>query len=128
MDCPHCKLINPDTALRCDCGYDFQLKTMKQSYLGGKSPSEPAMRNQTDSQVNDSLAGWAITAVVFSILSITVVGGAIGGLIAGAVSFPITKALPVRADGRKLPVSLSIALIVAAVIVFIVGTSALIKR
>ena len=21
--CPHCALINPDTALRCDCGFDF---------------------------------------------------------------------------------------------------------
>ena len=24
MDCPNCKLINPEGALRCDCGYDFQ--------------------------------------------------------------------------------------------------------
>jgi hypothetical protein len=23
MECPNCHLINPDTALRCDCGYDF---------------------------------------------------------------------------------------------------------
>src|SRR5438105_3443638 len=24
MDCPRCGLINPPTALRCDCGHDFQ--------------------------------------------------------------------------------------------------------
>jgi hypothetical protein len=24
MECPNCHLINPDTALRCDCGYDFR--------------------------------------------------------------------------------------------------------
>ncbi|HKX29716.1 MAG TPA: PF20097 family protein [Blastocatellia bacterium] len=23
MNCPRCDLINPDTALRCDCGWDF---------------------------------------------------------------------------------------------------------
>lgn len=22
-DCPHCNLVNPSEALRCDCGYDF---------------------------------------------------------------------------------------------------------
>ncbi len=26
MNCPKCGLINPETALRCDCGYDFKFK------------------------------------------------------------------------------------------------------
>lgn len=26
MECPSCRLINPPSALRCDCGYDFQLR------------------------------------------------------------------------------------------------------
>lgn len=33
MKCPRCKLINPETAQRCDCGYDFESKTVEQSYL-----------------------------------------------------------------------------------------------
>lgn len=33
MVCPHCKLINPPTAQRCDCGYDFASGKMKESYL-----------------------------------------------------------------------------------------------
>jgi hypothetical protein len=33
MDCPNCKLVNPPTATRCDCGYDFQTNTMERSYL-----------------------------------------------------------------------------------------------
>ncbi len=33
MNCPRCQLINPDTAQRCDCGYDFETKTIKESYL-----------------------------------------------------------------------------------------------
>jgi hypothetical protein len=32
-DCPKCKLVNPDTAERCDCGYDFASGTMQNSYL-----------------------------------------------------------------------------------------------
>ncbi len=33
MKCPKCGLINPDTALRCDCGYDFASKEMRESYV-----------------------------------------------------------------------------------------------
>ena len=33
INCPKCKLINPPTAERCDCGYDFATGTMEQSYL-----------------------------------------------------------------------------------------------
>ena len=33
MNCPQCGLTNPDTAQRCDCGYDFESKTVRISYL-----------------------------------------------------------------------------------------------
>ena len=33
MDCPNCKLVNPPTATRCDCGYDFETRTIQASYL-----------------------------------------------------------------------------------------------
>jgi membrane-bound acyltransferase YfiQ involved in biofilm formation len=38
MDCPRCKLVNPDTALRCDCGYDFESKAVKQPYFKQELP------------------------------------------------------------------------------------------
>jgi integrase len=33
MDCPNCKLVNPPTATRCDCGYDFETYTVQEPYL-----------------------------------------------------------------------------------------------
>jgi hypothetical protein len=36
LDCPKCHLTNPDTALRCDCGYDFASGTMQEPYLSLK--------------------------------------------------------------------------------------------
>ena len=38
MDCPRCGLINPNTALRCDCGYDFDSKTVEKSYALQQRP------------------------------------------------------------------------------------------
>ena len=36
MKCPSCGLINPDTAIRCDCGYDFPSGKIKESYVAGE--------------------------------------------------------------------------------------------
>ena len=40
MECKHCGLLNPDTAMRCDCGYDFAAQTMQAPYL--VKPETPA--------------------------------------------------------------------------------------
>ncbi|SRR5258705_4657146 len=45
QDCPKCGLANPDTAQRCDCGYDFSSRTMKESYLVPRAlEGQPAER------------------------------------------------------------------------------------
>lgn len=45
LKCPNCGLINPVTAERCDCGYDFPSETIKTPYV--KEPEEriePSLR------------------------------------------------------------------------------------
>jgi hypothetical protein len=37
MECPNCRLFNPATAQRCDCGFDFASRMMRTSFL---SPAE----------------------------------------------------------------------------------------
>jgi hypothetical protein len=34
--CPHCKLVNPENGLRCDCGYDFDSNELKASLMNDK--------------------------------------------------------------------------------------------
>ena len=40
--CPHCTLVNPDTARRCDCGYDFQEGRMHATLLATSQGTGPA--------------------------------------------------------------------------------------
>jgi hypothetical protein len=42
MECKNCGLLNPDTAMRCDCGYDFATQTVQASYL--EKPGRPASK------------------------------------------------------------------------------------
>lgn len=46
MKCPQCKLINDPDAQRCDCGYDFETQSVKQSYLteSAKPAASPLRR------------------------------------------------------------------------------------
>src|SRR5262245_33960955 len=41
-DCPKCGLLNPPSAQRCDCGYDFDRRQMERSYVEPKQLRRPA--------------------------------------------------------------------------------------
>lgn len=70
MRCPICRLENPDDAMRCDCGYDFDTGNIEQSYF--KEISE-------FKQPSDGLKLWGW---IFSFL-----GGLIGILIAYSIAY-----------------------------------------
>ena len=50
-ECPVCRLINPDIAQRCDCGYDFASKRIAQSYARPNDPEIAAERGMTVADV-----------------------------------------------------------------------------
>lgn len=80
MKCPNCGLLNPPEALRCDCGWDFSSKTMKESYLG---PEVAALANlaslgsRLGGQILESVI--AIAAIGVSAIPL-VTSDAIGGV------------------------------------------------
>ncbi len=40
IECPHCGLVNPNTAQRCDCGYDFETQTVQTAYFKAELPTQ----------------------------------------------------------------------------------------
>jgi hypothetical protein len=40
VQCPRCRLINPPTAARCDCGHDFGTGKVEQAYFQQGLPRE----------------------------------------------------------------------------------------
>ena len=47
-ECPKCGLTNPDSAQRCDCGWDFRSETLEKSYLTGNAAHVTARVHQED--------------------------------------------------------------------------------
>ena len=50
MNCPRCGLINPESAQRCDCGYDFINKSVETPYFTS-SPNTALSRIAIGAQV-----------------------------------------------------------------------------
>jgi len=64
MDCPNCRLVNPPTAARCDCGYDFQMRAMKEE--------PPGIAKLTKSEIQVAWFIWAFLLIPwFYLFSLT---------------------------------------------------------
>jgi hypothetical protein len=47
MECPGCKLTNPDSTQRCDCGYNFLSRKLEEPLLPPKAPKSGMGRGLT---------------------------------------------------------------------------------
>jgi hypothetical protein len=63
--CPSCSLHNPESALRCDCGYDFQSGQIKESYLS---------KQQQDLEAEPSPVFFPVAIHEFVMLSVCTFG------------------------------------------------------
>lgn len=98
MECPRCRLVNPDSAQRCDCGYDFPTGTVRASYADaakrGKTPQpSEAVRalGRRDIQVGGVIFAVGLTATVVSYAYAATHGGtyvmAYGAVVWGLILF-----------------------------------------
>src|SRR5215468_12522017 len=67
--CPRCGLTNPGTALRCDCGWDFQSQSTARSYVQPQGMSEAQRKEHAKNQIVTGilwiLGGTVVTAATF---------------------------------------------------------------
>jgi hypothetical protein len=93
MECPECRLLNPPTAQRCDCGYDFQTQKMKASYIPGYLP--PAVvrdLGRRDMRIGGIVFAGGLVVTIATYQMATERGGgyylmAYGPIIWGAIQF-----------------------------------------
>ena len=68
--CPNCGLLNPETAIRCDCGFDFETKAVEKPFLN---------KNEWDQQFTPKYTdlAWigAISAVIFALIAFCFISG-----------------------------------------------------
>ena len=92
--CPTCRLYNPDTALRCDCGYDFEAKEQRSSYVVAETARrhggfQPLLLAQARQNVRNGYgllgAGLTIGLVMWVLSSPTGEQPPRGGLVPGGL-------------------------------------------
>jgi hypothetical protein len=98
MKCPECGLINPDIAQRCDCGYDFQCKGMRESYAKVQTPARAERPDRIRLGLGCLLCYFSALAQYPKELPIS--GGIVGGTLA---AIAISSAITYLWKGRQMP-------------------------
>ena len=110
MRCPKCGLFNPESAQRCDCGYDFVSKTMKESYMGTPKPAVapdksnwfwPTVSNIPSAQKTIK-NGWQTAFFVAVLTAAISIAAMVYGPIAGFDGSAIVDAVLVAFAGWRL--------------------------
>jgi hypothetical protein len=86
--CPNCGLINAESAMRCDCGYDFTSGQMKGSYLSKKEYSAVRERAARKYALWGVLLGIAIPVIISTASVLLGFGGGITDTM-GSLIIPI---------------------------------------
>jgi len=66
LTCPHCGLFNPPAAQRCDCGYDFETNTLRDSYLPALVIKNE-LRRRTGKKTMVAGAAWCAGGIILSV-------------------------------------------------------------
>jgi len=96
-DCPQCRLISPDEALRCDCGYDFATNTIESSYL-----IEHQRRKQLSSSLQLQQSSWPDTGFVWAAIGLLGAANIVAIAETGSASFFLVTLGLMAATLRRL--------------------------
>jgi hypothetical protein len=107
MTCPQCDLLNPDTAQRCDCGYDFVSKDMRESYLSPQSTARASGRTRFSSR-----RWWPIISDQISAKKAAATGAECAFVVAGITGIAAVVSIFTPLDFAE-PSSLADALVIA---------------
>ena len=86
MECPKCGLLSPDSALRCDCGYDFHTKKLEESYLRGRVKPDGGIMQKSEAAFSSWVIGFLLSAVLFGTL-----GGIVLNILSATQASPFQK-------------------------------------
>ena len=119
--CPRCKLINPDSTVRCDCGYDFATGEIKASHLQTAVNEKAAARFQELVEKHGS-----VDAALKAIAKRTMSQGVMA-LVIGLVGTGISYAVAVGESNQNGSVVFTGAILVGAV-QFVRGLTQYLRR
>ena len=87
-ECPVCRLISPDIAERCDCGYDFATRRIAASYANPNDREIIAKRGMTVAQVGTRNIKLGLGAVFAGLVWATAVAGVGPGRVLRGLVWP----------------------------------------
>jgi len=84
--CPKCGLINPDTTIICDCGYNFETGSMEITVDRVRKIRQEKLRKEHQVKYKERL--WAASAIylLFYVIPVSIMGGPIiGNLLSNSI-------------------------------------------